>query len=114
MNTNDTNKNWENDSKDGFLKTGVLELPYTLAPNGECQGHAMVIVGYDDGGYGGKYGGGEGAFMVRNSWGTTFGAGGYWYLPYSLVDDAANQPRGQTFPFSYDEHFVYISAMSHD
>jgi uncharacterized membrane protein len=41
-------------------------------------GHAMCIIGYDD--Y--KYGG---AFLVQNSWGTSFGDNGRFWLPYSEV-----------------------------
>ena len=43
-------------------------------------GHAMVIVGYDDNM---AYNGGTGAFKVLNSWGTTFGSGGYFWITYN-------------------------------
>lgn len=72
----------------------------------------MLIVGYDDARYG-KYGG-TGAFKVRNSWGKKWGAAGYWYLPYSVVDDVAGRPEGQTYPLAYDDNFVYISQIAHD
>lgn len=35
-------------------------------------GHAVSLVGYDQLG-----------FMIRNSWGATYGNGGYWTLPYN-------------------------------
>lgn len=91
--------------------TGVLELPYTQSeePGG---GHCMVVVGYDDAGYG-KYDG-AGAFKVRNSWGQDWGDHGSWYLPYSTVDGVAGAPEGSTFPLYYDDQFVYISAMTHN
>ena len=57
---------------------------------------------------------GEGAFKVSNSWGDKFGDNGYWYLPYSLVAQAANQSSGNTYPWSHDENFVYVSALSHN
>lgn len=38
--------------------------------------HAMVICGYSDK---------DKVFIVRNSWGTSFGDGGYCYMPYSYV-----------------------------
>ena len=40
--------------------------------------HAMVICGYSDN---------EKVFIVRNSWGTTFGDKGYCYIPYSYITD---------------------------
>ncbi len=40
--------------------------------------HAMVMCGYSDEG---KF------FIVRNSWGTSFGDGGYCYIPYSYIAD---------------------------
>ena len=42
-------------------------------------GHAVPIVGYDD-----AMLGGAGAFLVQNSWGTSWGLNGYFYLPYSV------------------------------
>lgn len=41
-------------------------------------GHAVTIVGYDNNRYGG-------AFKVINSWGTQFGDGGYFWLPYDSL-----------------------------
>lgn len=38
--------------------------------------HAMVICGYDDD---------KKLFLIRNSWGKTFGDKGYCYLPYSYI-----------------------------
>lgn len=51
-------------------------------------GHAVVAVGYDDGKAmpgpaGGK--GSKGALLIRNSWGTGWGDGGYGWLPYGYV-----------------------------
>ena len=43
---------------------------------GQAQGgHAVTIVGYDDSRF-------DGAFKVINSWGTRWGDGGFFYLPY--------------------------------
>lgn len=39
-------------------------------------GHAQVIVGYDDN---------VGAFIVRNSWGTSWGSGGYAWIEYKTL-----------------------------
>ncbi len=43
-------------------------------------GHAVLLAGFDD-----AAGGGAGHFIVRNSWGTSWGDGGYGYLPYAYV-----------------------------
>ena len=40
--------------------------------------HCMVIVGYSDD---------ERVYIVRNSWGRSFGDNGYCYIPYSYIDD---------------------------
>ncbi len=39
-------------------------------------GHAVLIVGYDDT---------RKVYIVRNSWGTTWGDHGYFYMPYAYV-----------------------------
>ena len=116
IDTVDSKHQWND--KTSFSGSGVLELPYTKPEKPEQGGgHAMVIVGYDDAGYG-KYKDGAGAFVgafkVRNSWGRDFGDGGYWYLPYSIVDGVAGNSEHDTYPLFYDENFVYISAMAHD
>ncbi len=41
------------------------------------EGHAVLIVGYDDG---------ASEWMVRNSWGAPWGEAGYGYLPYQYVE----------------------------
>lgn len=43
--------------------------------------HAMIVCGYSDN---------EHIFIVRNSWGTSFGEGGYCYIPYSYFEDFLN------------------------
>jgi hypothetical protein len=49
---------------------------------GVAGGHAVCCVGYDDN-HTGNYDGSKGAFKFRNSWGTGWGAGGYWWMPYN-------------------------------
>lgn len=56
--------------------TGRISLPSGSwpAPGG---GHAMLIVGYDDA---------DGTWLIRNSWGTKWGEGGYARVPYAVMD----------------------------
>lgn len=53
--------------------------------------HAMVVIGYDD-----TYEGG--AFQLLNSWGTTWGDGGYIWVPYAEYEVWA---MGALQPYSY-------------
>jgi C1A family cysteine protease len=61
-------------------------------PTGDPRGgHSNVIVGYNDATS--NRDGSAGAFIVRNSWGTSWGASGYGYMPYNyasqnLINDA--------------------------
>ena len=41
-------------------------------------GHAVAIVGYNDA---------TGKFIARNSWGTSWGDHGYFYMPYQVIQD---------------------------
>ncbi|MBC7474337.1 MAG: C1 family peptidase, partial [Candidatus Sericytochromatia bacterium] len=70
---------------DSFMKSKGGIIP---TPNPKTEkllgGHAVCAVGYDDT---------KGVLIMRNSWGTTWGDKGYFYLPYSyfklnLVADA--------------------------
>jgi len=56
--------------------TGIVPLP----KNNEqlLGGHALMVVGYRDS---------DLHFIVRNSWGSSFGDGGYVYLPYAYLQD---------------------------
>lgn len=57
--------------------TGIVPLP----KNNEqlLGGHALLVVGYRDA---------DLHFIVRNSWGSGFGDGGYVYLPYAYLQDS--------------------------
>lgn len=46
----------------------------------EYGNHAMIVCGYSES---------EKIFVVRNSWGTSFGDKGYCYISYSYLDDVA-------------------------
>lgn len=51
---------------------------YNTTTGSKLGGHAVTIVGYDDNKFGG-------AFKIINSWGQSFGDGGFFWLPYSSV-----------------------------
>ena len=57
-------------------KTGVVPMP---GPSERLLGgHAVLAVGYDDG---------EQRVLTRNSWGKSWGMGGYFTLPYAYLND---------------------------
>lgn len=65
---------YEGMESDSVARTGVVEMP---SSGEECLGgHAVVLVGYDDLAR---------RFRVRNSWGSDWGDGGYFTLPYEYV-----------------------------
>ena len=56
-------------------------------------GHATPLVGYDDN----YLGSGIGAFLVENSWGTSWGNKGYFYIPYSVFQSTKIVPTGNLY-----------------
>jgi C1A family cysteine protease len=68
-------------------RTGEIPLPTSNEQT--VGGHAVVAAGYDDrkvirnSGPGGSVT--EGALLIRNSWGATWGSAGYGWLPYEYV-----------------------------
>lgn len=64
---------------------GLLPVP---APTEQLQGgHAVALVGYDDNKAIQAANGAvsKGAFLVRNSWGTSWGLNGYFWMSYDYV-----------------------------
>lgn len=57
-------------------RTGVLNMPDKKQKL--IGGHAVMAVGYSDK---------EKRFIVRNSWGTNWGMGGYFTIPYAYLDN---------------------------
>ena len=57
-------------------KTGIVPMPSTNEQ--VVGGHAVMAVGYDDS---------TREFIVRNSWGTTWGIKGYFMMPYAYLMD---------------------------
>lgn len=67
------------------------KIPYPTAGAGEKMvgGHAVIAIGYDDNMKIRNTNPGSvettGALLIRNSWGTGWGSGGYGWLPYEYV-----------------------------
>ncbi len=65
------------------------KIPYPAAGEKTVGGHAVMAVGYDDNMKikNTNVGGTEttGALLIRNSWGTGWGAAGYGWIPYAYV-----------------------------
>ena len=58
-------------------------MPYPNTANEQyLGGHAVCLVGYNDNLAGGR-------FIARNSWGTSWGDHGYFYMPYAVIQDTS-------------------------
>lgn len=65
---------YESFESDTVAKTGVVPLP---GPGEKVLGgHAVMAIGYDDS---------TQRFLVRNSWGTSWGQEGYFTMPYAYL-----------------------------
>ena len=66
-------------------------FPYPTRNDSVLGGHAVVAVGYDDAKVINNTNSGglptTGAFLIRNSWGTSWGDRGYGWLPYQYAAD---------------------------
>jgi C1A family cysteine protease len=64
-------------------------IPFPVSGESTEGGHAVVAAGYDDNKLIRNANAGglttRGAFLIRNSWGTQWGQGGYGWLPYDFV-----------------------------
>jgi C1A family cysteine protease len=58
-------------------KTGILKMP--TKKEEVVGGHAVLCVGYDDK---------KKTVLVRNSWGTSWGLKGYFWMPYAYISDS--------------------------
>ncbi len=56
-------------------RTGIVPMPQSS--EAQLGGHAVMTVGYDDS---------QQWFVVRNSWGRSWGVGGYCFMPYSYLN----------------------------
>lgn len=59
------------------------DVPYPRSTDRQRGGHAVLCVGYDDNRP--CRNAEKGALLIRNSWGTEWGDGGYGWLPYKYV-----------------------------
>lgn len=66
-----------------FMTTKVAKTGNMPYPNTKREpllgGHAVLLVGYNKN---------KRVFIARNSWGTTWGDGGYFYMPYDVIKNA--------------------------
>jgi C1A family cysteine protease len=80
---------WGYESFDSGDAPGHIPLPTPLELAGDpAWGHAIVAIGYDDKKKITNTASNKtttGAFLIRNSWGTTWGAAGYGWMPYDYV-----------------------------
>ena len=77
-NLNTTSYTYNPLTSTGALAKGVVLLG----------GHATPIVGYDDT---------KQAFLVQNSWGTSWGLHGFYYMPYSVFSSTKIVPQGGVY-----------------
>lgn len=62
---------------EAVAESGVVPMPGPF--ESVVGGHAVLAVGYDDP---------SGTFIVRNSWGTDWGQGGYFTIPYAYLTNS--------------------------
>ena len=67
---------YESFESDAVAQSGVVPMP--TAGEDMLGGHATLMVGYDDA---------HQQFIVRNSWGLSWGRGGYFLMPYAYPTD---------------------------
>lgn len=72
------------DASDEFeaYSSGCYDVP------GGWTNHLVLIVGYDD-----RSCGGNGAWIIKNSWGADFGEGGYIYVQYGAASVGTNMTQ---------------------
>jgi|BarGraNGADG00312_1021997.scaffolds.fasta_scaffold07307_2 Cysteine protease len=90
-------------------------------PKSQTLNHAVDIVGWNDNYPAGNFATkppGNGAFIVRNSWGADFGDGGYFYLSYYdanlALDDVSSQEDGNAVFVAAQPSDNYDTAYQYD
>ena len=100
-----------------YLKNGTDYYTWALYPSN----HAVTIVGWDDNYsrenfYFGSYADGDGAWIVKNSWGESWGDDGYFYVSYYDESFAKPGVEGIAYTFilndtvKYDKNYQYDIA----
>jgi C1A family cysteine protease len=92
------------------VETGIMPMP----KEGEelLGGHAVCAVGFDDN---------KQVFIVRNSWGDSWGDKGYFYMPYAFITNTSQcsdfwtvrkvkDTLNQTVKFNYDSIKEYVGC----
>lgn len=67
---------WESFESDEVASTGIVPIP-DEQKEAMLGGHAVCVVGYDDA---------LRSFIIKNSWGTSWGQGGYCLIPYAYFN----------------------------
>lgn len=100
-----------------YLNNGRDYFTWALYPSN----HAVTIVGWDDSYsrenfYFGSYAAGDGAWIVKNSWGPSWGDNGYFYVSYYDESFAKPGVEGIAYTFilndtvRYDRNYQYDIA----
>ena len=64
---------------DTVARTGIVPMPTAKERKSPLGGHCMLVVGYDTA---------KGQWIVRNSWGASWGQAGYCRLPFAYLTTA--------------------------
>lgn len=76
-----------------------------MGAGGLAGGHAVCVVGYDD--THANIDGSKGALFIKNSWGSGWGANGYFWMPYNYVI-IANDNVGDAWEIIDESDFVPV------
>ena len=90
---------------DDFYGYSDITTVYTAAPNQRSNGtHVVDVVGYDDG---------KKAWLIRNSWGDSWGDHGYGWIGYGQIGIDTNEMYGLrgTNPDPWAKRFGHNGAM---
>ena len=68
------------ESFEGTANTNTGMMPYPRAGEQLLGGHAVALVGYNDS---------TGRFIAKNSWGSSWGDRGYFYMPYQVIQNTS-------------------------
>ena len=98
---------FDNDNiKRAVMEYGAVSISIDLSQN---EGHAVTIVGWDDEFVSNDFLGNKavGAWIIKNSWGTSWGYDGFGYLSYQ-------QPINFGYTFIFDDDRGYTNIYQYD